>query len=230
MDGHDDTCANVEALERAISEAQAKADAGDRMFLVRAEYLRKKLASIPHTMRMSALNEAHTGAKPITKSEEKDAQKNLGGSTQVTVVSDTLSDNCPTMAGALPHAPSGPEPKQSSPPKDNRITLRMPEGMRPMLEAKAAAVKSYPSAYIIGLIAADLRIPIDEAALQRVRLLGDEIAALTLELTRQGTNFNQMTKATHEGKPCALATPQISELLRQNTTAVNAILRLGFSL
>ena len=97
-----------------------------------------------------------------------------------------------------------------------------------MLEAKAAAVKSYPSAYILGLIAADLRIPIDEAALQRGRMLGDEIAALTLELTRQGTNFNQMSKATHEGKPCALARPQISELLQQNTTAVNAILRLGF--
>jgi hypothetical protein len=34
MDGDDGTSANIEALQNAISEAQAKADAGDGMFLV----------------------------------------------------------------------------------------------------------------------------------------------------------------------------------------------------
>lgn len=173
--------------------------------------------ALPQSMRMAALNIFHAKAK----SKETNTEIFLEGSTQVTVVSDTLSDNCQT-AGASPHAPGS---KQ----KSDKLSLRLPEGIKPMLEAKAAAVQSYPSAYVLGLIAADLRIPIDEAALQKVRMLADELAALTLELTRQGTNFNQMTKATHEGKPCALAPPQISELLRQNTTAVNAILRLGFS-
>jgi hypothetical protein len=46
MDGDDGTSANIEALQNAISEAQAKADAGDGMFLVRANYLREKLASL----------------------------------------------------------------------------------------------------------------------------------------------------------------------------------------
>jgi len=242
MAGEDGTSANIESLNAALAEAEIKAATGDNMYSVRAKFLRDKLAAItmpsqqpeapdlPQSLRMTALNTAHTEAKQNYKPEKESTQKNLEGSTQVTVVSDVPSDNCPTnvsgsLAGASPHAPRQPDTKQ----KGDRFSFRMPEGMKPMLEAKAAAVKSYPSAYILGLIAADLRIPIDEAALQRDRMLGDEIAALTLELTRQGTNFNQLTKATHEGKPCALARPQISELLRQNTTAVNAILRLGFS-
>src|ERR1017187_144591 len=209
MAGDDGASANIESLNAALADAEIKAAAGDKMYLVRAKFLREKLASItippqqpepsslPQSVRMSALNTAHTEAKENYKSEEKSAEKNLGGFSQVTVVSDTSSDNCPTnmsdqLAGASPQAPRRPEPKK----KGDRFSFRMPEGMKPMLEAKAAAVKSYPSAYILGLIAADLRIPIDEAALQRGRMLGDEIAALTLELTRQGTNFNQMSKAT----------------------------------
>ena len=241
----DGTAEKIETLKNAITEAQAKAEAGDRMYLVRADYLREKLASLttptqqpepaalPQSVRMAALNTAHTEAKEKTKSEEKGTQKNLGGDTQVTVVSDTLSDTCPTrapdkLAGASPHAPRRPETKQSSPSKGDRVSFRMPEGMKPMLEAKAAAVKSYPSAYILGLIAADLRIPIDEAALQRGRMLGDEIAALTVALNRQGNNFNQISKSAHEGKPCALSEPEISETLQQHTAAVSAILKLGF--
>jgi hypothetical protein len=245
MAREDGTAANIEALTKAISEAQAKVDAGDRMYLARADYLREKLASLtiptqqpepvalPQSVKMAALNTAHVEAKEKIKSEEKGTQKKLGGDTQVTVVSDTSPDNCPTnvsdqLAGALPHAPRRPETKQSSPSKGDRVSFRMPEGMKPMLEAKAAAVKSYPSAYILGLIAADLRIPIDEAALQRGRMLGDEIAALTVALNRQGNNFNQISKSAHEGKPCVLSRPEISETLQQHTAAVSAILRLGF--
>jgi hypothetical protein len=100
--------------------------------------------------------------------------------------------------------------------------------MRAALDAKAAAVKSYPSAYVLQLIAADLGQPIDEAALQTSRMLGDEIAALTVALNRQGNNFNQISKSAHEGKPCALSRPEISATLQQHTAAVSAILRLGF--
>jgi hypothetical protein len=182
---------------------------------------------------MAALNTSHTEAKEKTKSEEKSTPKNLGGFSQVTVVSDISSDNCPTnmsdhLAGASPHAPSRPETKQSGQSKGDRFSFRMPEGMKPMLEAKAAAANSYPSAYILGLIAADLRIPIDEEKLQRGRMLGDEIAALTVALNRQGNNFNQISKSAHEGKPCALSRPEISQTLQQHTAAVSAILRLGF--
>jgi hypothetical protein len=246
MDGDDGTSANIEALQNAISEAQAKADTGDGMFLVRANYLREKLASLtpptqqpeapalPQSVRMAALNTAHTEAKENYKLEEKSTQKNLGGFSQVTVVSDTSSDNCPTnmsdqLAGASPHAPRRPETKQSSQSKGDKFSFRMPEGMKPMLEAKAAAVKSYPSAYIVRLIAADLHIPIDEEKLQRSRDVADEIAALTVALNRQGNNINQIAKATNEGKPCALSRPEISETLRQHTAAVSAILRLGFT-
>ena len=245
MVGDDGASANIEALENAINEAQAKADAGDGMFLVRANYLREKLASLttptqqpeapalPQSVRMAALNTAHTEAKENYKLEEKSTQKNLGGFSQVTVVSDTSSDNCPTnmsdqLAGASPHAPRRPETQQSIQSKGVKITFRLPEGMKPMFDAKVAAVNSYQSAYIVGLIAADLRIPLDEERLQRDRELQEEIAALTVALNRQGNNINQMAKATHEGKPSPLTRPEISQLLQQHRAAVSAILKLGF--
>ena len=245
MAKEDGTAEKIETLKNAITEAQAKAEAGDRMYLVRADYLREKLASLttptqqpepaalPQSVRMAALNTAHTEAKEKTKSEGKGTEKNLGGDTQVTVVSDTSSDNCPTnmsdqLAGASPHAPRRPETQQSSQSKGDKITFRLPEGMKPMFDAKVAAVNSYQSAYIVGLIAADLRIPLDEERLQRDRELQEEIAALTVALNRQGNNINQMAKATHEGKPSPLTRPEISQLLQQHRAAVSAILKLGF--
>jgi hypothetical protein len=243
MVGDDDTSAKIDALNAELAEVEIKAATGDEMYLVRAKFLRSKLASLttarpppepavlPQALRMAALNTVHTEAK--AKSEEKSAQKNLEGSAQVTVVSDVPSDNCPTnmsesLAGASPHAPRRPETKQSSQSKGDKVSFRMPEGMKPMLEAKAAAVKSYPSAYILGLIAADLGIPINEEKLKRDREVAEEIAALTVALNRQGNNFNQISKSAHEGKPCALSQPQISETLQQHRAAVSAILRLGF--
>jgi DNA-binding protein YbaB len=245
MAGDDGASANIESLNAALAEAEIKAAAGDKMYLVRAKFLREKLASItippqqpepsslPQSVRMSALNTAHTEAKENYKPEEKSAGKNLGGFSQVTVVSDTSSDNCPTnmsdqLAGASPHAPRRPETQQSSQSKGDKITFRLPEGMKPMFDAKVAAVNSYQSAYIVGLIAADLRIPLDEERLQRDRELQEEIAALTVALNRQGNNINQMAKATHEGKPSPLTRPEISQLLQQHRAAVSAILKLGF--
>ena len=245
MAGDDGASANIESLNAALAEAEIKAAAGDKMYLVRAKFLREKLASItippqqpepadlPQSMRMAALNTAHTEAKEKTKSEEKSTPKNFGGGTQVTVVSDTSSDNCPTnmsdhLAGASPHAPRRFETQQSSQSKGDKITFRLPEGMKPMFDAKVAAVNSYQSAYIVGLIAADLRIPLDEERLQRDRELQEEIAALTVALNRQGNNINQMAKATHEGKPSPLTRPEISQLLQQHRAAVSAILKLGF--
>ncbi len=232
----DGASANIESLKAVLDEAEIKAAAGDKMYSVCAKFLREKLASItissqqpsslPQSLRMSALNTAHTEAKENYKPEEKSAQKNLGGFSQVTVVSDASSDNCPTrmsehLAGASPHAPS--EKKQ----KDNRISLRLPEGMRPILEAKAAADNSYPSAYVLGLIAADLRIPIDEERHRRSWERQERIDALTVALNRQGNNFNQISKSAHEGKPCALSRPEISETLQQHRAAVAAIIKLG---
>jgi hypothetical protein len=186
---------------------------------------------------MAALNTAHTEAKENYKSEEKSAEKNLGGFSQVTVVpcvpQGTPDPPCvphADLAGASPHAPDTPygeKQKHQSTAKKN-FTFRVSDDMRAALDAKAAAVKSYPSAYVLQLIAADLGQPIDEAALQTSRMLGDEIAALTVALNRQGNNFNQISKSAHEGKPCALSRPEISATLQQHTAAVSAILRLGF--
>jgi hypothetical protein len=143
-----------------------------------------------------------------------------------------VSDNCPTpvrqkvsdkLAGALPHAPLPPETKQ----KGAKISFRLPEDMKPMFDAKIAAAKSYQSAYIVRLIAADLRIPLDEEKLQRDWELQEAIAALTVAVNRTGNNFNQISKSAHEGKPCALSQPQISETLQQHRATVSAIVKLG---
>ena len=241
MGGDDDTSARIDALNAALVEAEIKAAAGDNMYLVRAKFLRDKLAAItiptqqpeasalPQSLRMSALNTAHTDAKQNYKPEENSTQKNLEGSTQVTVV----SDNCPTpvrqnvsdkLAGASPHAPRRLETKQNG----AKISFRLPEDMKPMFDAKIAAAKSYQSAYIVRLIAADLRIPLDEEKLQRDWELQEAIAALTVAVNRTGNNFNQISKSAHEGKPCALSQPQISETLQQHRAAVSAIVKLGY--
>jgi hypothetical protein len=221
MMGEDVRSAKIRALKKA----------GDRMFRVRANSKRMEPADLPQSLRMAALHNSHAEAKEKTKPEEKSTEKNLGGDTQVTVVSDALSDTLSDIsppklaAGASPHAPQRPKTKQ----KGDRFSFRMPEGMKPMLEAKAAAAGSYPSAYVLALIAADLRIPIDEEKLQRGRELQEQIAALTVAINRQGNNINQMAKATHEGKPSPLTRPEISQLLQQHSAAVSAILRLGFA-
>jgi hypothetical protein len=248
MAGDDDGAANIEALKKAIDDAQAKADAGEEMYLVRANHLRKQLAALtiptqqpeapsrPQSLRMTALNEAHTEATAKAKAEEKSTEKNLEGVTQVTVVPCAAPGTLPCVpqpdpAGASPHAPDTPprgkQKHQSASAKKN-FTIRISDDVKAAVEAKASAVKSYPSAYILGLIAADLRIPLDEEKLQRGREMQDEIAALTVALNRQGNNINQIAKATNEGKPCALSRPEISETLRQHTAAVSASLRLGF--
>src|ERR1019366_6670523 len=87
MAGDDGASANIESLNAALAEAEIKAAAGDKMYLVRAKFLREKLASItippqqpepadlPQSMRMAALTTAHTEAKEKTKSEEKSTRK-----------------------------------------------------------------------------------------------------------------------------------------------------------
>ena len=234
MAGDDDTSAKIEALNAELAEVEIKAATGEEIYLVRLKFLRSKLVSLttpkpaplPQALRMAALNTAHNEAK--AKAEENSTQKNLEGSTQVTVV----PDNCPTpvrhdvsdkLAGAAPHAPSRPETKQNG----GKISFRLPEDMRPMFDAKVAAAKSYQSAYIVGLIAADLRIPLDEHRLQRDWELQEAIAALAVAVNRQGNNINQMAKATNEGKPCPLTRPEISETLQQNRAAVSAIIKLA---
>jgi hypothetical protein len=234
MAGDDGASAKIESLNTELADAEIKAAAGDNMYLVRAKFLRDKLAAItiptqqpeapalPQSLRMTALNTAHTEAKQNYKPEENGTQKFLEGSTQVTVA----SDNCPTsvsqnLAGALPHAPS--ETTQ----KDDRITIRLPKGMRPRLEAKASAVESSLTAYVQGLIASDLDIPIDEERLQRSRMLGDQIADLTVAINRTGNNINQISKSAHEGKPCALSRSEITQTLQQHTAAVAAVIKLG---
>ena len=182
----------------------------------------QQAATLPQSMRMAALNILHTEAKEKAESKEKEPRKILEGSTQVTV----SADNCQTsvsqnLAGALPHAPS--EITQ----KDDRITIRLPKGMRPRLEAKASAVESSLTAYVQGLIAADLDVPIDEEKLQRSRMLGDQIADLTVAINRTGNNINQISKSAHEGKPCALSRSEITQTLQQHTAAVAAVIKLG---
>jgi hypothetical protein len=46
MAGDDETSANIESLSVALSEAEIKAASGDQMYLVRANFLREKLASL----------------------------------------------------------------------------------------------------------------------------------------------------------------------------------------
>jgi hypothetical protein len=246
MAGDDDASANIEALKKAIGDAQAKANAGDGMFLVRANYLRERLAALtipaqqseaptrPQSLRMAALNTAHAEVKAKTKAEEKNTEKNLEGDTQVTVVLNKMfntTESFNDLAGASPHAPDRPRRQRRKKPtsKTAFIGFRIEAEKKAKLDAKAAAVELDLSSYFLRLADADLGEPIDEAALQRGRMLGNEIAALTVALNRQGNNFNQISKSAHEGKPCALSRPEISETLQQHTAAVSAILKLGFA-
>ena len=173
MAGDDGKSANIESLNAALADAEIKAATGEEMYLVRAKYLRDKLAAItiptqqtepsflPQSVRMTALNTAHTEAK----AKEKSTEKNLEGSTQVTVVpyvpQGTPDAPCATqgdLAGASLHAPDIPQRekrKHQSTAKKN-FTIRVSDDVRAALEAKAVAAKSYPSAYVLQLIAADL--------------------------------------------------------------------------
>jgi len=105
----------------------------------------------------------------------------------------------------------------------------MPSAMKAKLEAKAALMESYPSSYVLKLVAADLCLPIDEAKLTRSRRLQEEIAALTTALNRLGNNFNQIAKNTNEGRPSPLSRSEVSELLRHHTQAIAHLLKLGFA-
>jgi hypothetical protein len=67
MAGDDEESAKIESLKNAISQAQSKADAGDKMFLVRANYLRGQLAAITSPQTQSApIPAIPTTAKPTT--------------------------------------------------------------------------------------------------------------------------------------------------------------------
>jgi antitoxin component of RelBE/YafQ-DinJ toxin-antitoxin module len=238
--GDDDTSAKIEALNAELAEVEIKAADGDNMYLVRAKFLRSKLASLtapkpetaalPQALRMAALNTAHTDAK--AKSEEKSTQKNLEGSTQVTVVYSKLeyaSGVVPQLAGALPHAPHLPKrPKRTREgTKDASLRLRLAADMKAAFEAKCAAMEIDPSANVRALIAEYLSIPLDEAKMQKSREMQEAIAVLATEAKYQGNNINQLTKAMHEGKPSPLTPAQISQLLQDHRATVSAIIKLG---
>jgi hypothetical protein len=159
------------------------------------------------------------------------------GSTQVTDVSDKLSGTSEAsdilsdaLAGASPHAPDPPRRrrKTNKNSKGYKFSLRMPYTMKAKLEAKAAAVESYPSAYVLKLVAADLCLPIDETQTARSRGLQEQIAALTVALNKQGGLFNQIAAALNRGQPCPVTRQEINDAWHRHTAATNAIIRLGF--
>ena len=104
----------------------------------------------------------------------------------------------------------------------------MPCVMKAKLEAKAAAAESYPSAYVLKLVAANLCLPIDEAKTARSRGLQEQIAALTVALNRQGVLFNQIAAALNRGQDCPVTRQEIDAAWRRHMAAINAILKLGF--
>jgi len=159
------------------------------------------------------------------------------GSAQVTDVSDNLSDTSEvsdilsdTLAGASLHAPHPPRRRKSvnKNSKGYKFSLRMPCVMKAKLEAKAAAAESYPSAYVLKLVAANLCLPIDEAKTARSRGLQEQIAALTVALNRQGVLFNQIAAALNRGQDCPVTRQEIDAAWRRHMAAINAILKLGF--
>lgn len=233
----DGTSAKIETLKNAITEAQAKAEAGDRMYLVRADYLREKLASLtippqqpepaalPQSVRMAALNTAHTEAKKKAKSEEKSTQKNLGGDTQVTVVPcvpqgvpESPSGTQGDLAGASPHAPHlrrREKPKHQSKVKKN-FTIRMADDMRAELDTQSSALGyAYSSALALHLLAAGLKMPVDEYEAQRRRDLTAAYAELTVAWNRHGTLLNQLTAAVNKGQPCPFSRQELDVFSRE---------------
>jgi len=148
----------------------------------------------------------------------------LEGSTQVVVVRDKLShtpdivgQNAPQRsAGVSPHAP---EPlrrgKKRKGTKDSDLNIRMTSDMRSKLDAKADALESYPSAHVLELIAADLRLPVDEHRATRNKYLKKAYADLRVAFDDCGVNLNQMAKATNSGKSCSLTRQEIGDALQK---------------
>ena len=167
----------------------------------------------------------------------KGQEKNLQARAQVTDVpcktQGTSEPPCVShgsLAGASPHAPDPPRrerKKRRSTAKKN-FTIRMSDDIRAKLEAKAAAAESYPSAYVLKLVAADLCLPIDEEQTARSRGLQEQLAALTVALNKQGGLFNQIAAALNRGQPCPVTRPEIEAAWRWHMEAVNAIIKLEF--
>ena len=159
------------------------------------------------------------------------------GFAQVTDVCDKTSHTSElydvpshNLAGASLHAPDPPrrERRKMKIRKGSVLNIRMPCAMKAKLEAKAAAAESYPSAYVLKLVAADLCLPIDEANAARSCGLQEQIAALTVALNKQGGLFNQIAAAVNRGQPCPVTRPEIEAAWRRHTAAINAIIKLGF--
>ena len=157
------------------------------------------------------------------------------GDTQVTDVCDKVSHTSEvpdilfdTLAGASPHAPDPPrrERRKKRKTKGSFLNIRMPCAMKAKLEAKAAAAESYPSAYVLKLVAADLCLPIDEGQTERSRGLQEQIAALTVAINKQGGLFNQIAAALNRGQPCPVTRQEIDDAWRRKR-AVKALVMRG---
>ncbi|MGB9152358.1 MAG: hypothetical protein WCD70_04640 [Alphaproteobacteria bacterium] len=144
------------------------------------------------------------------------------GSAQVTVVRDKLSHTTEVvgqiapqhLAGASPHAPDPPRRgKKRIGTKDSDLNIRMTSEMKGQLGAKCTALETYPSAYVLELVAADLGLPTDEHRATRNKYLKKAFADLRVAFDDCGVNLNQMAKATNSGKPCPLTRPEINKVL-----------------
>lgn len=89
----------------------------------------------------------------------------------------------------------------------------MTSEMRSQIEAKATEFETYPSAYILELVAADLGLPTDDYRATRNKYLKENYARLRVAFDDCGVNLNQMAKATNSGKPCPLTRPEINKAL-----------------
>ena len=159
------------------------------------------------------------------------------GFAQVTDVYDKVSHTSElydvpshNLAGASPHAPDPRrwERRKKKDTKGSVLNIRMPCAVKAKLAAKAAAAESYPSAYVLKLVAADLSLPIDEKKNARSRGLQEQIAALTVALNKQGGLFNQIAAALNRGQDCPITRQEVDAALRRHMAATNAILKLGF--
>ena len=165
---------------------------------------------------------------PSTKeavAHQDSKEKNLGGYSQVTVVChetchtpDNVPQVVPHLSGALPHAPHPPTPKKKTraSSKDEFLKVRIYGDMKAKATEKASALGyEYVSGYILHLIAADLKMPVDEYETIR---RGDLIAAfaeLTVSWNRVGTNLNQITAAANKGAPCPFSRPELEQFRRE---------------
>ena len=144
------------------------------------------------------------------------------GSAQVTVVRDKLSHTTEVvgkfspqhLAGASPHAPDPPRRgKKRKGTKDSDLNIRMTSEMKRQLRAKCAALETYPSAYVLEVVAAALGLPTDEHRATRNKYLKKSFADLRVAFDDCGVNINQMAKASNSGKPCPLTRPEINKAL-----------------